>query len=80
MRSPTRKRDGSKAVLTAPDAWVQYDRADFGAGKLRHVMVRTLSSSGGRVEIRMDRRDGPLIAEVNIANRGRLERGSGSPF
>jgi len=67
--NPDRKRDGWKAVLTAPDAWVQYDRADFGAGKLRNIVVRTSSSSGGRVEIRMDRMDGPLIAEVPIANR-----------
>lgn len=65
--NPERKRDGWKAVLAAPEAWVQYDRVDFGAGKVRSVTARTLSSTGGRVEIRLDGKDGPLLAAVDVA-------------
>ena len=63
---PDQKREGWKAVLTAPNAWVQYDRVDFGEGTLRAVDVNALSSTSGLLEIRIDRMDGPLVAQVEI--------------
>jgi len=65
---PEHKWDGWKAVLTAPGAWVQYNKVDFGEKPLRAVTVRAASSTGGGIEIRVDGADGPLIAQVDIAN------------
>ena len=66
---PERKQNGWKAVMTAPNAWVQYDRIDFGKGKLSAVTVNALSSTGGGVEIRIDGIDGPLVARAEIADK-----------
>ncbi len=69
--------------LVSPIHGVQYDRVDFGAGKVRNVMVLASSSTGGRVEIRMDGKAGPLIAEVDVAKGADWNAGgapvSGSP-
>src|SRR6185437_17144186 len=57
---------GWKIALTEPNAWVQYDRVDFGKSDLKSVNVRSLSSTGGTVEIHLDKADGPLLAKVAI--------------
>jgi hypothetical protein len=64
---PGRKQNGWKAVMAARDAWVRYDRVDFGSGKAGAVAVNALSPTGGSVEIRVDKLDGPLVARVEIA-------------
>ena len=60
--------EGWKITLTGKDAWVQFDRVDFGNGNLKSVNVRSASSSGGSVEIHLDKADGPLLAKVEIRN------------
>jgi hypothetical protein len=65
---PDHKWSGWKAVMTAGNAWVQYDRVDFGSGNLRTVVANALSPAGGRIEIRIDKLDGPLVAEVEVGN------------
>jgi hypothetical protein len=57
---------GWKTILTKQDAFVQYNAVDFGKKKLSSVRVKASSLSGGMLEIRIDRKDGPLLAEVNI--------------
>jgi hypothetical protein len=47
---------------------VQYNRVDFGDGKLSAIIVKALSSTGGNIEIRIDRIDGPLVAQAEIAS------------
>ena len=54
--------------MAARNAWVQYNRVDFGDGKLSAVIVKALSSTGGSIEIRIDTINGPLIAQADITN------------
>jgi hypothetical protein len=65
---PGRKQNGWKAILAGRNAWIQYNKVNFGDGKLNAITVNALSSTGGRIEIRIDRIDGPLVAQVEIAN------------
>lgn len=58
--------NGWKTVLDNQNAWIQYNSVDFGKKKLKSVSVRTKSEAGGTVQIRLDKPDGNLIAEVKI--------------
>jgi hypothetical protein len=57
---------GWKVSLTAKDAWVQYNRVEFNSDKLNSVKVKASSQTGGILDIRLDRIDGPLVARVDI--------------
>ena len=57
---------GWKVALTEKDAFVQYDRVEFGQAALKSVKVRAQSSSGGTIEIRLDKNDGPTLAKIEI--------------
>ena len=61
-----KKGDGWKIALTEKNAFVQYDRVDFGKAPLKAAKIRALSSTGGTIEIHLDKTDGPLIAKVVI--------------
>ncbi len=65
---PNQKQNGWKATLTAQNAWIRYNKVDFGQGKLKSVSVKTSSPTGGVIDIRIDAADGPLLAQVDIAN------------
>ena len=58
--------EGWKVALTEKDAFVQYDRVEFGRAALKSVKVRALSSTGGTIEVRLDKSDGPVLAKVEI--------------
>jgi hypothetical protein len=58
--------NGWKAVLDTGDAWIQYSAVNFGSKKLKIVEVRSLSATGGTLQIRLDKTDGPLLAEIII--------------
>ncbi len=62
----TNKSEGWKISLTGPHAWVQFNRVDFGKNDLHSVNVRSISATGGLVDIRLDKPDGPLLAQVEI--------------
>ncbi len=57
---------GWKTILEAPEAWVQYNTVDFGSKKLKTVQVKAQSENGGTLQIRLDKADGPVIAEVKV--------------
>jgi hypothetical protein len=57
---------GWKTILGTANAWIQYDGVDFGSNKFKSVNVRTLSRSGGTLQVRLDKVDGPVIAQVEI--------------
>jgi hypothetical protein len=57
---------GWKIALSDKDAFVQYDRVDFGKDPLKAVNVRSNSSTGGTLEIHLDKPDGPVLAKVQI--------------
>lgn len=58
--------EGWKISLNGKNTWVEYDRVDFGTTKLKSVNVRSVSATGGRIEIHLDKVDGPVLAKVKI--------------
>jgi hypothetical protein len=57
---------GWKTIFSNQNSWIQYDAVDFGKEKLKKVQVNALSSSAGTLQIRLDKVDGTIIAEVKI--------------
>jgi hypothetical protein len=60
------KHEGWKVALGQKDAWVRYDRVDFGDRDLKSVKIRSASSTGGPIEIRINKPEGPLLARVDV--------------
>jgi hypothetical protein len=60
------RQEGWKIALGAKNAWVRFNKVDFGKGELKSVNVRSVSPTGGLVEVRFDRADGPVLAKVEI--------------
>ena len=58
--------NGWKTILRKQNAWISYNTVGFGNKKLKSVQVRALSQTGGTLQIRLDKTDGPLLAEVKI--------------
>lgn len=57
---------GWEATFSEKGAWVRYNTVDFGSKKLKTVQVRALSETGGTLQIRLDKPDGTVLAEVKI--------------
>lgn len=57
---------GWKLVFDRPRAWARFNRVDFRNTELKSVRIRAASPAGGLLEIRRDKKDGPLIAQVQI--------------
>jgi len=57
---------GWKTILNKQNAWVRYNAVDFGSKKLKRVQVNAASQTGGTIQIRLDKPDGPVLAEVRI--------------
>ena len=66
--NPNQKQNGWKAILTARNSWIRYNKVDFGQEKLKSVSVKTSSPTGGDIDIRIDAVDGPLLAQVDVAD------------
>ncbi|HBY51627.1 MAG TPA: alpha-N-arabinofuranosidase [Marinilabiliales bacterium] len=58
--------NGWKTILSTKDSWVKYNTVDFGKKKLKKVQVKALSEKGSTLQIRLDKADGPVIAEIKI--------------
>jgi hypothetical protein len=58
--------EGWKISLSGKNTWARFDRVDFGKSRLKSVNVRSQSATGGIVEIRADKVDGPVLAKVKI--------------
>ena len=58
--------NGWKTILDSKGAWVKYNAVDFGKEKLKTVEVKAMSVNGGILQVRLDKADGPVIAEVKI--------------
>ncbi len=61
-----KRADGWKIAFSEKGDWVQFNKVDFGKGDLKAVNVQALSSTGGTVEIRLDKADAPVLARVEI--------------
>ncbi|GET33595.1 hypothetical protein PbJCM13498_24580 [Prolixibacter bellariivorans] len=57
---------GWKTLFNTQGAWLRYNAVDFGNKKLKSVQVRAMSQQGGKIQIRLDKPDGPLLSEVKI--------------
>ncbi len=58
--------NGWKTILNDKNAWVQYNTVDFGKQRLKTVQLRALSEKGATLEIRLDKVNGPLVAEIKV--------------
>ncbi len=56
---------GWKAIFDEKNAWMQYNSVNFDK-RFKTVHVNAVSQKGGTLEIRLDKADGPLLAEVTI--------------
>jgi hypothetical protein len=63
-----KRSEGWKINLNERDTWVQYNSVDFGNSNLKSVNVRASSVTGGLIDIRLDKVDGPLLAQIEIRN------------
>jgi len=57
---------GWKTILDTANAWIQYNSVDFGKNELKSADIRTLSETGGTIELHLNKMDGPLIARAEI--------------
>jgi hypothetical protein len=57
---------GWKTKLDKQNAWIQYNTIDFGNKKPKSVKVQALSQTGCILQIRIDKTDGILLAEIKI--------------
>jgi hypothetical protein len=60
------RAQGWKVILSEKDAFVQYDRVEFGKTPLKNIKMRASSPTGGTVKVRIDQPDGPVVAEAEI--------------
>jgi hypothetical protein len=57
---------GWKTILDTANAWIQYNSVDFRSRKFKSIHVRTSSKTGGTIQVRLDKTDGPIIAQIEI--------------
>jgi len=62
----TNPHAGWKTSFNAANAWVRFNEVDFGRGGRKSVEVRSKSNGGGILEVRLDKPDGPLLAQVKV--------------
>lgn len=61
-----KRSEGWKTILNTANAWIQYNSVDFGKNNLKSVNVKTVSPTGGIIEIRLDNIDGQMLAQIEI--------------
>ncbi len=62
----SRPFEGWKTTLSKPGAWVQYNAIDFGNKKKNRVEIRAQAQQGGKLELRLNNPDGPLLASLTL--------------
>lgn len=65
--NPEKTFDGWKTVLSAPDAWIRYDRVDFAGKTVKTLKVRAKSATGGSIEVQIGKDDAAIKVPVVIA-------------
>jgi hypothetical protein len=58
--------NGWKTILSKQNAWITYNAVDFGSKKIKSVQVKAMSQTGGTLQVRLEKPDGLLLAEVYI--------------
>jgi GH43 family beta-xylosidase len=57
---------GWKTILSEKNAWVQYNRVDFGNDRSKTVKVNARSATGAKLQVRIGSAKGRVIAEINV--------------
>ncbi len=57
---------GWKTIFSKKNAWIQYNKVDFGAENVQELTIRARSKSSGTLQVRTTGKNGTLIATVNI--------------
>lgn len=57
---------GWKTIFAKPQAALTYNTVDFGSKKVKTIRVMAASENGGTLQIRLDKPDGPVLAEVAV--------------
>jgi hypothetical protein len=70
---PSNTFKGWKTVLSEENAWVQYNRVDFGRENLKRVEILAHAETAGTIEIHLNSVDGPTIAKIDIPVSDTLE-------
>ena len=58
--------NGWKTILNSKNAWIKYNTVAFGKEKLKRVQIKAMSENGSTLQIRLDKTDGQVIAEVKV--------------
>jgi len=58
--------EGWKTLLDANGAWVQYNSVFFGSPSSKGLQARVQSPTGGILQVRMGKADGPIISQINV--------------
>jgi hypothetical protein len=58
--------NGWKTILSKQNAWITYKAVDFGSKKIKSIQVKAMSQTGGTIQVRLEKPDGLLLAEVHI--------------
>lgn len=62
----TNRHAGWKLTLHGANAWIRYNAVDMGKGKQTKITIRSLSETGGTIDIRLDGVSRPLLTSVQI--------------
>jgi hypothetical protein len=62
----TNRFNGWKTIFTKANSWIQYNAVDFGKKKLKSVVVKAISSTGGTLQIHLDDANNSPIATFEI--------------
>ena len=57
---------GWKTILETKGAWVQYNAVLFEGSTSGNVQVRVKSQTGGILQIRLDKLDGPVLSQIKV--------------
>jgi hypothetical protein len=57
---------GWKSILTTEDAWIRFDRVDFGEGNLESVNLRVMSEAGSTIELQVGEGNEFVTVKVEI--------------
>ncbi|MGD8781046.1 MAG: carbohydrate-binding protein [Ignavibacteria bacterium] len=57
---------GWKTILDTANAWIQYNSVDFENNNLKLVSINATSRNGASISIRLNKVDGPLLAQIGV--------------
>ena len=70
---PTNTFAGWKTSFTGSNAWVRFDKVDFGNGRLKSANVMAMAPAKSRVQIRLDKADGSGAGQGENREDAKLE-------